>query len=58
MRMCDIIHTVYCKWCGGIVSEKKVGEERPMASWDICDRHTNSSDYHEGCWNIAIEVEI
>ena len=58
MRMCNIIHTVRCDWCRGVISKKKVGKEKPVASWDTVDRHTSSRDYHEECWNEAIEVEI
>jgi len=53
----DYIHT-YCRWCGSLMRTEKV-KRRKFASWDKGDGNLKSKyDYHDTCWDEAIEVVI
>ncbi len=52
-----IIHTLECRWCRGIIWRRIVAERIKTSSHDVATE-TTSSDYHESCWNEAIEIQI
>lgn len=52
-----IIEIVHCRWCHGKISERIVALRIKLSSHDTPTRRYRS-DYHEGCWAEAIEVQI
>ncbi|KKN47329.1 hypothetical protein LCGC14_0664350 [marine sediment metagenome] len=48
---------VHCKWCRGQVRIYISAIRHKTASWDT-GHLFSKSDYHEECWNEAIEVCI
>ncbi len=58
MRKINIIKRTICKWCGKTVAEQNLGKRNSVSSRDIEDDVKTIYDFHEECWNEAIEVVV
>ncbi|KKN51501.1 hypothetical protein LCGC14_0621930 [marine sediment metagenome] len=52
-----IIERVKCLWCGRVIRERIIALRIKESSHDTPTR-IYKTDYHEGCWAVAIEVVI
>lgn len=48
---------VYCRWCGGVIRLYVSAIRRKESSGDTSGVSVKY-DYHEECWNEAIEVQV
>lgn len=56
--MCQIVTKVICNWCGGAIRCYLSGSRPKASSRDNDSETIIKYDYHESCWNIAIEVQV